>query len=111
MGVSKPLYALHVLILLMIISVPLWPARYLTFGVYIPLAITFMWLVFGACPLTDADPELEHFTHHLVSNFVDGVSVETVDNALIFTMVLITFLSTRKLHRANLPALRYTISG
>lgn len=95
--VSKPLYALHVLVLLWILSIPFWPVKYLKYGVYVPLAITFMWLVFGACPLTDADPELDHFTHHLVSNFVDGVSVETVDNALIFIMVLITFLGTRKL--------------
>lgn len=102
MGVSQPLYALHVLVLLTIISVPLWPIKYLQYGVYIPLIITFTWFAFGACPLTDADPELDHFTHHLASNFIDGVSVETVDNALIFTMVLVTFLGTRKLHQGTI---------
>lgn len=96
--VSKPLYALHVVILLGIISIPLWPIKYLQYGIYIPLIITLLWLTTGACPLTDADPALEHFTHHFVSNFIDGVTVETVDNALIFVMVTVTFLGARKLY-------------
>lgn len=102
--VSKPLYVLHVVILFWIISIPLWPIKYLQYGVYIPTIITLLWLLTGACPLTDADPALDHFTHHFVSNFIDGVQVETVDNALIFTMVLVTLLGARKLFTSQCKA-------
>ena len=46
------LFCIHLLLIVILLSIPFWNRNYLKYGVYIPLIITILWLFFGGCPLT-----------------------------------------------------------
>ena len=46
------LFILHILLTTTLLSIPFWSVKYLQYGVYIPLIISIIWLLFNGCPLT-----------------------------------------------------------
>lgn len=65
------LYLLHLGIVLLFLSIPLWPVSLLRFGVFLPLMLSFMWFLCGGCPLTQMDEGLDGhaFTHDIYNKF------------------------------------------
>ena len=92
------LFEVHVLIFALIASVPAWPLALLRWGVYVPLALSMMWLALDGCPLTKAAGEGESFTRDLYARLVPGISVKTAQRVTTFAMLLITVVGFRRLH-------------
>ena len=93
-------YFVHILILVCILSIPLWPLNYLKYGVYIPLFITTLWLLFGGCPLTTLHENSSNsFIHHLFNKYISHVSVNFVDNLSTFLLIFITVIGFVRLSK------------
>lgn len=65
------LYLIHLGIVLVFLSIPLWPTALLQFGAFLPLALSFMWFICGGCPLSQMDDGLDGhaFTHDIYNKF------------------------------------------
>ena len=60
----------HLLIIFIVCSIPVWHIKYLKYGVYIPYMISIMWLVFNGCPITKLQKtNSSSFTHDLLRYF------------------------------------------
>ena len=93
------LYAIHLFIFLLILTVPFWPIKYLRYGVYIPFILSILWLVCQGCPLTHKQTGLKgnSFTTDLYSKIIPSISVSTADNLNTFTLFLITVIGFHRL--------------
>jgi len=97
------LYGLHLLILLGILSIPFWPKAWLMYGVYVPITISLIWVVFDGCPLTKYQTNLssKSFTKEVYSIFVPNITVKMADNVNTFAFILITMIGMHRLCRKN----------
>lgn len=88
------LYAVHLLILLVMISIPLWPPPYLNYGVYLPVILSATWVIFNGCPLTaiQSNIEGENFTREIYSYIIPNISEKRADYITTFILILITTL-------------------
>jgi hypothetical protein len=95
------LYVVHLLILLLIVSIPFWSRSYLRYGVYVPITISLIWVVFDECPITKYQTNLssESFTKEIYSIFVPNITVKTVEHVNTFAFLLITIIGLRRLCR------------
>jgi uncharacterized membrane protein YkvI len=93
------LYALHLLIFGLILSIPLWPIAYLKYGVYVPILLSTIWLVCNGCPLTKIQKNLnsDSFTREVYSYFMPNISSATSDNINTFALLLITTIGFQRL--------------
>lgn len=95
------LYVVHLFILLVIFSIPFWPISYLKYGVYVPITISLIWVVFNGCPVTKYQTNLKSksFTKEIYSIFVPNITVKTVEHVNTFAFLLITIIGLRRLCR------------
>ena len=93
------LYWLHLLILLGILSIPFWPKSWLKYGVYVPITISFMWMVCNGCPLTKQQTNIssKSFTKEVYSMFVPNMTVKTAEHVNTFAFLLITVIGKHRL--------------
>lgn len=93
------LYAVHLLILLVMISIPLWPPPYLKYGVYLPVILSATWVIFNGCPLTAIQSNIEgdNFTREIYSYIIPNISEKRADHVTTFILILITTLGMRVL--------------
>lgn len=95
-----PLYAIHLFIVAVIFSIPLWPLRLLKYGVFIPSALALVWLVFNGCPISFAQPELEgksEFTYDVFKRVVPGITKQQTDHFLTAYLIIATLVSSMRL--------------
>ena len=97
------IYALHVLIFLFICSIPFWNVKYLKVGVYIPLILATIWIVFNGCPLTKVQKNLngDDFTMSLYKHIMPNITSDQVNHANTFTLVLITVIGLNRLRNTK----------
>ena len=93
------LHVLHILILFVILSIPFWPMAYLRYGVYVPITISLIWVVFNGCPLTQQQTNLRShsFTKEIYSIFVPGITVKMAEHVNTFAFLLITVIGMHRL--------------
>lgn len=85
------LYVAHFLIVVAIASIPVWPLSWLRVGVYIPAALSLLWLLCNGCPITHAKPKIEtNFVHDLLSSFIS--ITENQSNHLVAAHLILTTL-------------------
>lgn len=90
--------AIHLCIVLFILSIPLWPTEYIRIGIYLPLAISLSWILFDGCIfrlLTDKDK----FVGRMLGIF--GIEIDDKDAYRLGTagLLLVTLLSGMRLDR------------
>jgi hypothetical protein len=93
------LYAVHLLIFLGLLSIPFWSISYLRYGVYVPITISLIWVVFNGCPLTKHQTNLssKSFTKEIYSIFVPNITVKTAKHVNTFAFLLITVIGMHRL--------------
>jgi hypothetical protein len=100
------LFILHLLLTVILLSIPFWHYNYLKYGVYIPLIITILWLFFGGCPLTQIqDIEKETFTLELLKSVLPNMKLQDAEHLNTFLLVLITVTGFYKLNKIKEPLL------
>jgi hypothetical protein len=97
------LYWVHLLILLGILSIPFWPKSWLMYGVYVPITISLIWLMFNGCPLTKQQTNIssKSFTKEIYSIFVPNMTVKMAEHVNTFAFLLITVIGMHRLCRKN----------
>lgn len=98
------LFALHLLIFGIILSIPLWPIPYLKYGIYVPILIAILWVVFNGCPLTKYQTNLNtpSFTREIYAYIIPNITVATAERINTAALVFITMLGFRRLKCSNM---------
>lgn len=93
------LFFTHLIILFIVVSIPFWPINALEYGLYIPTILTLMWVLFGDCPLSRMQSELEGrpFEHVLMQKIFPDITDDQVDHLATFTMAAITLIAAIRL--------------
>ena len=97
-----PIYIIHVILLIILCSIPFWPLKYLMIGLLIPLALTALWVVCDGCPLSVMHPELngETFDHNFLNKFIT-ISPRTSNHIKQFVMVGIPVVAALRIIKSK----------
>jgi hypothetical protein len=96
------LFIIHLLLTTTLLSIPFWPLNYLKYGVYIPLIISIIWLLFNGCPLTNIqDIESENFTQELLKPFIPNITTKHTEHFNTFLLLFITVIGFYRLRGDN----------
>lgn len=89
----------HLAFLFFIVSIPFWPKKYLKYGVYIPLILTSIWVLFDGCPLTRFHYGLndEVFAQVLMKPIFPDIDKVQTTRITYWILILITVVSFLKL--------------
>jgi hypothetical protein len=89
------LYVLHVIFIIFFLSIPFWEIKYLRYGIYAPLLLSTIWIIFNGCPLTKIQKNLddETFSQVLLKIFFPDISHETTVRISYYILLLVTIIS------------------
>src|SRR4030042_5310552 len=90
----SPLYIFHVLLTLLVLSIPCWPVSALRYGIYVPTALAVLWFLCDGCPISHMQSKELHgqsFVQSLLSPVVklSGAQVERLSTVLMLGVTLI----------------------
>jgi len=92
------LFILHILLTTTLLSIPFWSVKYLQYGVYIPLIISIIWLLFNGCPLTKIQNiESESFVKELLKPIMPNITTKQTEHLNTFVLLLITVICFRRI--------------
>ena len=98
------LYILHVTFIVFFLSIPFWKLKYLKYGVYAPIILASIWIIFDGCPLTRIQEDLndEYFSKVLLQNFIPNITRESTARASYYILLLVTIIGFIRLCPKNL---------
>ena len=98
------LYILHVIFIVFFLSIPFWKLKYLKYGVYAPIILASIWIIFDGCPLTRIQEDLndEYFSKVLLQNFIPNITKESTARASYYILLLVTVIGFIRLCPKNL---------
>lgn len=90
---------IHIGIVGGILSIPLWPRKYLRYGAYVPLSLASLWGVCGGCPLSHMQTDLngEDFIQGLVKPFYPPITSQQTTELANYVLLTITTISMWRL--------------
>ena len=92
------LFIIHLSLTFTLLSIPFWPLDYLKYGVYIPLIISIIWLLFNGCPLTlIQDIESKSFTQEILKPFIPNITTKHTEHFNTFLLLFITVIGFYRL--------------
>ena len=93
------LWWLHLTFIVFFLSIPFWPLRYLRYGVWAPLALATVWILFTGCPLTFLDPALndEYFSRILLQYVKPDISKEATARVSYYILLVVTVIGFLRL--------------
>ncbi len=96
---SATLFWIHILIVLAIMSIPLWPRHYLEYGIYIPALMSIIWVICDGCPISKYQTELEGdaFVLVLMRKIYPSITAHKMQDIITALLTTITLLSALKL--------------
>ena len=93
-----PLFILHILLTVTLLSIPFWSVDYLQYGVYIPLIISIIWLLFNGCPLTAIQNiKSESFVQEILKPIVPNITTKQTEHINTFILLLITVIGFHRI--------------
>lgn len=94
------LFWFHLSFVVFFLSIPIWPRPYLRYGVYAPLALATIWILFEGCPLTNIDVRLndEYFSQILLQPFVPDISKEATVRFTYYILLVVTVIGMKRLN-------------
>lgn len=93
------LFIIHLLLLLIIASIPFWPIKYLEYGVYIPLILSLIWIFCDGCPLTKIHKtDSDTFSPDVLRFFIPNASEKLSQRINQFLLIAITVIGFRRLN-------------
>ena len=95
------LYIIHLILTLLLFTIPFWPLNYLKYGVYIPLIISTIWVIFNGCPLTQIQTNLDsdNFTQEIFQYFIPDISSTFTEHINTFILILVTVIGFNRLRK------------
>lgn len=98
------LYILHVTFIVFFLSIPFWKLKYLKYGVYAPIILASIWIIFDGCPLTRIQEDLndEYFSKVLLQNLIPDITRESTARASYYILLLVTVIGFIRLCPKNL---------
>lgn len=93
------LFWFHLSFVVFFLSIPFWPRPYLRYGVYAPLLLATIWILFEGCPLTNIDVRLndEYFSQILLQPFIPDISKEATARFTYYILLVVTVVSMKRL--------------
>ena len=87
-------FLLHLLFIIFFLSIPFWKIKYLRYGVYAPIILATIWIIFNGCPLTQIQRDLndEYFSRVLLKIFYPDISDETTVRISYYILLLVTLI-------------------
>lgn len=94
-----PVWILHLSFIVFFLSIPIWPIKYLRYGVFAPLALATGWILFDGCPLTKIQRDLndEYFSKVLLQYFIPDISKEATARATYYILILVVTIGMIRL--------------
>lgn len=97
------LFIIHILLTLTLLTIPFWPVDYLNYGVYIPLILSIIWLIFDGCPFSKLHKvDSSSFSQDLLRIFMPNVSDRMTEHLNTFILLSITILGFHKLNKIEI---------
>jgi hypothetical protein len=95
---------LHFIFILFVLSIPTWPIKYLKYGVYTPIILATIWIIFNGCPITHVQHENQtisdkYFSKVLLKHIYPGISDETTLRIVHYVLLLVTVLGFYRISR------------
>ena len=89
-----PIFLLHFLFIIFFLSIPFWKLNYLRYGVYAPITLASIWIIFNGCPLTQIQKDLndEYFSRVLLRVFYPDISNEATVRISYYILLLVTLI-------------------
>lgn len=93
------LFILHLTFIIFFLSIPFWSLKYLKYGVFMPLLLETIWIIFKGCPLTKIQEDLndEYFSKVLLQNFIPDITNETTARFSNYILLLVTVIGMIRL--------------
>lgn len=93
------LFWLHLLFLIFFLSIPFWPIRYLRWGVYFPVILATIWIIFDGCPLTRIQYNLndEYFSRILLQYINPNITKEATARFSYYILLVVTIIGMNRL--------------
>lgn len=88
-------FILHLIFILFFLSIPFWKLKYLRYGIYTPILLATIWIIFDGCPLTQIQKDLndEYFSRVLLRVFYPNISDESTVRISYYILLLVTIIS------------------
>ena len=88
------IFLVHLLFTIFFLSIPFWKIKYLRYGVYAPIILATIWIIFDGCPLTHIQKDLndEYFSQILLRLFYPEISKETTARVSHYILLLVTVI-------------------
>lgn len=90
---------LHYILILVLITIPLHPLKYIRYTLYLPIIISLLWLICNGCLLTKGSSIASdnNFIHHHLKVF--GLSRSFVDNLTTFYLLCVVYIAYYRLSK------------
>lgn len=87
-------FILHLTFIFFFLSIPFWQPKYLRYGIYIPILLATIWIIFNGCPLTQIQKDLndEYFSRVLLRIFYPDISNEATVRISYYILLLVTII-------------------
>jgi hypothetical protein len=87
-------FMLHLFFIIFFLSIPFWKIKYLRYGVYAPITLATIWIIFNGCPLTQIQKDLndEYFSRVLLKVFYSDISDQTTVRISYYILLLVTMI-------------------
>jgi hypothetical protein len=98
------LFIIHFTFTILFTSIPFWPIEFLKYGVYVPILLATIWIVFNGCPLTNIQNDRfnnEYFSQVLLRYFYPNISKETTVRIIYYILLLVTVIGFNRLYNQN----------
>ena len=96
------LFLIHLFLTFSLLTIPFWPIKYLEYGVYIPLILSIIWIIFNGCPFTRLHKiDSSSFSQDLLRFFIPKVSDKMTEHVNTFILIAVTVASFIRLCKIN----------
>lgn len=97
------IFWIHLLLTISLLSIPFWPYNYLEYGVYIPLLLSIIWILYGGCPFTRFhEIESSSFSQDLLQFFIPDASIKLTEHVNTFILLAVTVAGFYRLNNLKL---------
>ena len=92
-------WVLHISFIMFFLSIPVWPIKYLRYGVFAPVLLSTGWIIFDGCPLTRIQRDLndEYFSKVLLQYLKPTITKEETARASYYILILVTTIGMIRL--------------
>lgn len=96
------LFWVHLLFILFVISIPFWKISYLRYGVYVPILLATIWIIYSGCPLTKMQQGIsdDYFSRVLLQYIIPDISKEATTRFTYYVLLVVTWIGLYRLCRS-----------